>query len=165
MTLPFLLTAIMASTLPFALFLFGTLTTFLYAYQPYPKAYSSNFQRYQKIPTLTERFLKRNDYREPLKRVADPKDSLADPHKRSTVTILCNPEQCRQLMEFLNRTIPGGYEAIPNLWKRCQWLWNCFLTYCFSWLVQLCCAYVRFCLFNFNVRYWSHFVFKKKTTN
>lgn len=103
----------MASTLPIALFLLGTMTSILHAYEPWPQEYQRNYNL-QRSPTLTERFLKRNLYEQPRQRVSESEDAMLDPAKRSTVTVLCSPEQCRELMAFLNRTIPGGYEAVPN---------------------------------------------------
>lgn len=103
----------MASTLPIALFLLGTMTSILHADEPWPQEYQRNYNL-QRSPTLTERFLKRNLYEQPRQRVSESEDAMLDPAKRSTVTVLCSPEQCRELMAFLNRTIPGGYEAVPN---------------------------------------------------
>lgn len=103
----------MASTLPIALFLMGTMTSLLHAYEPWPQEYQRNYHP-QRTPTLAERFLKRNLYEQPRHRVSDSKDAILDPAKRSSVTVLCTAEQCRELMAFLNRTIPGGYEAVPN---------------------------------------------------
>lgn len=103
----------MASTLPIALFLLGTMTSLLQAYEPWPQEYQRNYHP-QRTLTLAERFLKRNLYEQPRHRVSDSKDAMLDPAKRSSVTVLCSAEQCRELMAFLNRTIPGGYEAVPN---------------------------------------------------
>ncbi|XP_056009737.1 uncharacterized protein LOC130051615 [Ostrea edulis] len=104
----------MACALPLALFLLGTLISLLCAYQPYPQTYPRDYQQ-QRVPILVDRMLKRTSYQEQQKRMSDPKYASRAHQKRSMVTILCNLDQCKQLMAFLNRTMPSGYPSLSNL--------------------------------------------------